>query len=438
MKTSPVSTRARSSERGQAIVLIAVALIGILAIVGLAVDGGRAFADRRQAQNAADSAALAAALAKIRGDSASTAAYETAAQNGYLRDSDNSEVRVNIPPVSGPYAGNAEYMQVIITSHVQTYFGRIVTIDRLTNTVEAVSRVKPSQWGEIMYGYSVISLAPDSNCMNEKAFWLHGAATLSIEGGGLFVNSNNRSCAFLQQGTGSLVVMDSSPVNVVGGASISRLDLIKRLTYADFLNRRNTRDWDRGTPFLPSTGVTPLSYPPPFVLPNPVCRQPAEISRSGSTMTAGYWDEDFPPDGVTDLEEGVYCISGDLWINGGTTLRGDDVVLVVEKGQVHFDGNATIQLSAPSKGPFKGLLIYLPIENKKRVILNGNSDSTISGTILAPGSLIRITGNESTYGFHSQIIGYRIELDGHSVLIVKYNNDQNYDAQIAPEIQLIQ
>ncbi|MEW5941574.1 MAG: Tad domain-containing protein [Chloroflexota bacterium] len=438
MNKHPVSIRVRSSERGQAIILIVVAMVGILAITGLAVDGGRAYADRRQAQNAADSAVLAAALAKIRGDSASAVAYQTAAQNGYARDGERAEVEFHNPPTSGPYKGNAEYMQVIVTSHIPTTFGRVVTIERLTNTVEAVARVKPSQWGEIMYGYSVVSLAPNSDCLNNRAFWLHGEATLSIEGGGLFVNSNNRACAFTQRGNGSLLVMDSSPVNVVGGASIQKLELIKRLTYADFLNKRNTRDWDRGIPFLPSTGVSPLSYPPPFVLPKPVCNKPAEISRSGSSMSAGYWDEDFPPDGVTDLEEGVYCISGDLWINGSDTLRGDDVLLVVEKGRVHFDGNATIQLSAPSKGPFKGLLLYLPIENTNRVILNGNADSKITGTILAPGSFIRITGNDSTYGFHSQIIGYRIELDGNSVLIVKYINDQNYDAQIAPEIQLIQ
>jgi hypothetical protein len=437
MNPSPASIRSHSSERGQAIVLIVVALIALIAITGLVVDGGRAFADRRQAQSAADSAVLAASLAKIRGDSPSAAAYEIAGQNGYEHGGAYTDVEYHNPPVSGPYAGNSEYLQVIVTSHMQTYFGRVVTIDRITNTVEAVARAKPSQWGEIMYGYSVISLAPTSDCMNEKAFWLHGQATLSIEGGGLFVNSNHNSCAFMQQGSGSLVIMDQSQVNVVGGASIQKLTLIKRLTYFDFRNKGKP-DWDRGQPFLPTTGVTPLSYPPPFLLPNPACTKPAEINRSGSGMSAGYWDEDFPPDGVTDLDEGVYCISGDVRIGGNATLRGDGVVLVVEKGSVHFDGNATIQLSAPSKGPFKGLLLFLPLENHKRVILNGNSDSTITGTILAPSSLIRITGNDSTYGFHSQIIGYRIELDGDSILIVKYINEQNYDAQIAPEIQLIQ
>ena len=150
------------------------------------------------------------------------------------------------------------------------------------------------------------------------------------------------------------------------------------------------------------------------------------------------FEEDFHPDGVTELQSGIYCINGDVRVEGGHTLIGNNVVLYVEHGSVNFSGGATIQLSAPTTGPFKGLLLYLPIDNHKKVVLNGNSKSMFAGTILAPGSLIRITGMESDYGFRSQIIGYRVELDGQSVVIIKYIDGQNYDAQISPEVQLIQ
>ena len=65
------------SERGQAMVLIALVIIGLIAITGLAVDGGMAYANRRQAQNAADAAVLAASLAKLRGDNYIYAAEPT-------------------------------------------------------------------------------------------------------------------------------------------------------------------------------------------------------------------------------------------------------------------------------------------------------------------------------------------------------------------------
>jgi len=46
-------------SRGQTIVLVALAAVALLALVALAVDGGNAYATRRQAQNAADGAAIA-------------------------------------------------------------------------------------------------------------------------------------------------------------------------------------------------------------------------------------------------------------------------------------------------------------------------------------------------------------------------------------------
>ncbi|HET9907159.1 MAG TPA: pilus assembly protein TadG-related protein, partial [Anaerolineales bacterium] len=56
------------SERGQALIILALAAIGIFGIVGLAIDGSAKFSDRRHAQNAADSAALAGALALVNED----------------------------------------------------------------------------------------------------------------------------------------------------------------------------------------------------------------------------------------------------------------------------------------------------------------------------------------------------------------------------------
>lgn len=55
------------SERGQVLFLIAL-MIGLLAIVGLAIDGSMFLSDRRHAQNAVDMAALAGALAYVRDD----------------------------------------------------------------------------------------------------------------------------------------------------------------------------------------------------------------------------------------------------------------------------------------------------------------------------------------------------------------------------------
>lgn len=62
----PITARARevcdpSDERGQAIVIIALALIGLVAFAGLVFDGGTAYAERRRMQNSSEAGALAGA-----------------------------------------------------------------------------------------------------------------------------------------------------------------------------------------------------------------------------------------------------------------------------------------------------------------------------------------------------------------------------------------
>lgn len=49
------------NEKGQAIVILAIALVALLAFVALAIDGGNLYSARREAQNAADAAAMAGA-----------------------------------------------------------------------------------------------------------------------------------------------------------------------------------------------------------------------------------------------------------------------------------------------------------------------------------------------------------------------------------------
>src|SRR5512142_1427492 len=95
------------SERGQALILMAMAAIGLLAITGLAVDGSMKFSDRRHAQNAADTAAVAGALAKLKGDPQwNLTALDRARENGYDNyfPSNDNRVQVYSPPQTGLYS----------------------------------------------------------------------------------------------------------------------------------------------------------------------------------------------------------------------------------------------------------------------------------------------------------------------------------------------
>src|SRR5688500_6558855 len=119
------------NERGQVLVFIALAAVGLFAITALAIDGSAKFSDRRHAQNAADTAAMTAARELARGNTVNwdSIARNIADQNGYDGNLVSNQVWVytcsNIPvssPVNcGPYNGYSNYVQAVITSRVNTY-----------------------------------------------------------------------------------------------------------------------------------------------------------------------------------------------------------------------------------------------------------------------------------------------------------------------------
>lgn len=402
-------------ERGQALIVIALALVGLVGIAGLVIDGGNGFQDRQKAQNAADAAALASAQARIRGGNVVDAAMASAATNGYNNDGVTNIISLYTPPKDGPHAGDIEYIQVIIRSTVTTYFMRVVGTREIVNEVQAVARTKAPEIGPVLHGHAVISLAPESNCFNRLAFWIHGEATLDITGGGVFVNSDNQECALVQQGSGSIRIAGDYGINVVGNAKVQKLHLF--------------------TPEI-SPGAQAVPYPPPFFMPKVGCGGDAEVSLDGTTMSPGAWGEEFPPPGVTQLESGVYCLSNGMHVTGH--LEGHNVIFKVTDGEVRFSSGADILLDAPNGGDNAGLLIYLPMENHHKVVLNGGAGSNIQGTILAPASHILIKGMDSKTGFHSQIIGYTVEADGTSNVVIKFIPEQNYQTLTMPEIQLSQ
>jgi hypothetical protein len=421
--TKVAAKNRKISERGQAIVLIVFSIIGVIGMTALAVDGGRIFLERRSVQNAADSTAMGAALARVRDPQGKWVmqAYAVAKQNGYDNNGGNNSVTIYSPPVSGKYAGDIEYIQVIVSSRIRLYFGAVIGVRTSTVVAETVSRTKAPELTQLLDGNAIVSLRPTSECGNvhDMSFWVRGESTLSVTGSGIFINSNNPDCALMQSGSGSIRLKDeSAEIKVVGGVDVQKPQLI--------------------TPFPPTINSAPISYPPPFFMPQLGCHKMAEVSPDGLSMTAGTWSspDPFPPTGVMYLGPGVYCIIDTNFVTNGD-IEGKDVIFKVEGGKVHISGNADISLSAPDSGDLAGLLFYLPMDNHKPFVINGGANSIFRGTILAPGAEVHINGNASQFGFHSQFIGYSIHSDGTSDVKITYTDEENYDAYTMPEIYLI-
>lgn len=396
------------SEKGQALILIALAAIGLFGFAALAIDGSAAFSDRANAQNAADTAVLAAGLTKVRGGDWVQSGLARAATNGYQNDGQSSIVYVNCPPAGGPYAGNAEYVEVIIDSTIQTTFGRVVGVEQVHNRVEAIAHVEPSRTAPLYSGAAMVALKPNGR----GAFRSHGTNETSVIGSGIFVNSND-SCAFEQVGNSDLDTL--AGIRIVGGACLHG-----SVTPANAV-----------TP-----GTTPVPYPPENLPPEPTCDRNA--IQNGTRLSPGNWSGTFPPRGVTQLQPGIYCVDGMFMVNAHDVLTGDGVLIYMRSGNVHWDGHAQVNLTAPTSGPYAGLLLYLPMNNDEGVIINGNSDSSFVGTFLAPASDIQVNGTSGVTGYHSQIIGYTIDLIGTADMRIEYNQNENLIVPHPARLELVE
>jgi len=408
-----------STERGQALILIALAAIGLFGIAGLAIDGSAKFSDRRHAQNEADTAALAGSLAKVNGDPEwKLSALDRAESNGYDNNLVSNTVTVYACNENGSdcgtsYAGDPSFVKVVVVSHINTYFARVVGINETQNTVQSLAKSQQAYAGQLYRGASVVGLAPDQ-C---KTVWFSGSAQTDVDGGGIFSNSN-LDCGVTVQGSTN-INMDGSIDMVANGYT------------------KNGNPPLGGVAGGFSGDAEPYEYPPPEeMLPTVTCT--GNAATSGTAMSPGNWSGNFPPNGVTTLDSGTYCISGNFKLNAGENLSGTDVTILMETGGITWNGGAEVNLTAPSSGDLAGLLIYAPMSNTSTMSFNGNANSTLKGTIFMPAAPIAYSGTGNLNPSYVQIIGYTVELTGTNDTNILYQDPDNWDANMPAQVGLFQ
>jgi Flp pilus assembly protein TadG len=131
--------KVKKAESGQAIVLIAILMIGLIAMLGLVIDAGGMFVLKRDTQNAVDAAALAAAYALCTNtadpvQSATEAAMRLVEANGFSRTTATITSPITHREVESP----ENYVRVSITAEKPAYFIQIVYRNPLLVTSSAV------------------------------------------------------------------------------------------------------------------------------------------------------------------------------------------------------------------------------------------------------------------------------------------------------------
>jgi Flp pilus assembly protein TadG len=449
-------------EKGQALIIIALAALVLFGFSALAIDGARVFEDRRHAQNAADTSAFAAALAKIRGQNFATAAQNRAASNGYNNDAD-STVTVNLCSEVGitcdglPAGANpSEYIKVTVTSILPTTFARVLGWNHVTNVAVAITRVQGETVTGHFGGAALVSLKP-----TDTAFSGNGNFSVDVNGSGIFSNSNS-NCSAQFSGNGTIEV-DTSITIASGGTQCENGNLTIPVPVAG-----------SQVPYPPAN----LNVPAPSI----DCSLLGVGSVSGNTYSPGNYNAiNVNTNGDIIFTPGNYCFNGSVTINGNTNVIANEVNFRINSGNFSINGNSTFTCSnmlvysqggtgmsfngngsntcvgvtfymatgsvtwngnvgntfkAPTSGIYQGLLIYLPYGNTSSMSINGNSGNQLTGSIIAVSSPITITGNSGSSGLHTQIIGYTISMAGNSNTTINYDAAEQYNPPANPTIEL--
>jgi Flp pilus assembly protein TadG len=149
-----------SSQRGAVIVTVAIAMLAILAISGLALDMGHAYVNKTRLQNGVDAAALSAA--KTLDDSGDTVLAQAAAVAAFTRNASASGNEELGSAYSGggvtvvtqfsdtlypftPGGANPNYVQVSVNSFVlQSWFIQVLGFNTKTVAASAVAGPSPT------------------------------------------------------------------------------------------------------------------------------------------------------------------------------------------------------------------------------------------------------------------------------------------------------
>jgi len=392
-------------DGGQALILIAAALAGLLLGIGLALDTGQLFVSRRAAQTAADAGAWAGAVILYAGGSAAqarTAAAADATLNGYT-DGGLITVTTASPPASGTYANDPGYIDVTITEQVPTRFLFGASAGRTAVTVHAVAGLARSGSGLAV----VVTRASGSATLS-----LTSSTRLTVTGGGTNTNSSNNNAVSV--GVGGLLTATFH--RVTGGV--------------------NAADAGRMSP-APVTGV-PAAADPFAGLAGPATSGVPVFGGQSITTTVTLNPGIFTGlitvgnGGVARLNPGNYIFRAGLTTTGtgSLVLNATGGVLLYNAnanypaaggvcGSLSLAGTGTLTLAASRTGSYAGLLMFQDRACTGAAAVTVRTGTSLSGTLYVPAATLTISvANSITIA--SQIVAEQLVVNGNNTLTMTF------------------
>lgn len=418
-------------HNGQAIVLVALAVVALFAFVGLAVDGGYTFAQRRWMQNAADAAALAGArelllYTELGEPKTNQDIYnrisEYLAKNRAICALDPC----NYSFVAQYYPGKQLLTQdnasppagatgVYVTAKVErpTLFLRALRLDTMAVAATACAAGIAKCGG----GYAIWADAP--NCsQNELAV---SGSSVSIQGD---VHSNGEV-----KSTGQSTVVD-------GHVTYTTPTPQGNISYTPVA----------GNPAQDSIRPLPVTYNLDDYRCTPTCGTYAAAAIAAGKYRSYTGNFNWNPNNIPDplVFDGLYYIDGNISLSGFDNLSDPTDptkpfrITIVATGTIAVT-NGSGQKLAPSQYA-DGLLLFSNqnVGSPKCspwVINISGSDNNWGGVIYAPYGLVNVQG-ATNFSIGGSIIAYSVSLQG-SGINIRYDEQFCSDASRLKKVRLI-
>ncbi len=434
--------RFRPEERGQAIVLMAAAMIMLLGFAGLAIDGGNLLAQRRHAQGAVDNAALAYGLTMSRDEwedpesLGKERAEDTLTNSGYLDfngDVDNAATGYLEPNEVDIVIGSpsSSTITITLTKRVPTAFIHLLYDGLAQFTVHAIAKGEPESIP--FSGFGIVSFG--TVCDTGASHSGIGATGGGISGGinvyGLY---GTQPAMLVNVNAGSSNCYYHPPSNGTGITAEGGLYAVGNWNGSGLMVNNNYN----GGEALPD---------PMADVPIPQCSSDG-VANPGGGYDYGPGNWDGGDLGWGDYAPGIYCISGDVDpSSNGTINASSNVLFVLIDGGLNLSGDSSLSLhsvkdedslcegytDSPSTNPYNicsytNLALYAPgcaVDPSADIIdIGGNAGGSIEGTIYAPYDAVQANGggsNPEETRVVGQVMAGQVLNNGNGSLVVIYD-----------------
>lgn len=386
---------------GAYVIITALALPAVVGSFGFMSEVATWYSAKQLQQDAADSAAISAAIALSAGESSLIAtARGISGKYGYVNNDSTVRVSFNSPPATGPNSTNKSAVEVIIQVNQPATFSTMFGMSGLAIKARSVAIAGSST--------SACVLALGTNVVNELIF--QGNVSMNFEGCSINGNAPNSQSMY----TGGSVVVKAGAVKLAGGLYGSATPTT---TSPDGISQYGAPTPDpyatRNMPMIPSSCDYTNFKASGTVTLNPgiYCGGITIASNANVTLNPGVY----------------YMASGSLSMtstNAVVTGTGVTFVFTTQSGASSYAvatvTGGTFNVTAPTTGAMAGIVMYQDrnAPQLQTFKMTGGAGLTLGGAVYLPQAALTFSGGASTTGC-TQLVANALSFSGTTNLALK-------------------